>query len=147
MNHSEEYLFETHSRQSKMVRKPFSPLYLKTIEQEKAVNDARFLITIKPNVPGELIDSDIPADFTLEQNYPNPFNPTTHIKFKVAETTDVTLHIYNVTGQRVATLVNELKAPGTYEILWNAKEMASGIYYYRLMAGGIVFNREMTLIK
>ncbi|NBC03241.1 MAG: T9SS type A sorting domain-containing protein, partial [Bacteroidetes bacterium] len=83
----------------------------------------------------------------LEQNYPNPFNPTTNIKFEIAETSDVTLNVYNVMGQRVATLVNEVKAPGTYEIAWDAQEMASGIYYYRLRAGGVVFNRQMTLIK
>ena len=145
---AKNYLFEAEGSQAKIAnKKPFSPFNPKPFQKEKAVNDARFLITINPNVPDGLIDDNIPDQFTLEQNYPNPFNPTTNIKFEIAETSDVTLNVYNVMGQRVASLVNEVKAPGTYEIAWDAQEMASGIYYYRLRAGGVVFNRQMTLIK
>ncbi|MCG2590190.1 lamin tail domain-containing protein [Rhodohalobacter sulfatireducens] len=142
------YLFEAEGSQAKIANKePFSPFNPKPLQKEKAVSDARFLITINPNVPDGLIDDNNPDQFTLEQNYPNPFNPTTNIKFEIAETSDVMLNVYNVMGQRVATLVNEVKAPGTYEIAWDARDMASGIYYYSLRAGGVIFNRQMTLIK
>ncbi len=145
---SKEYVFEAKGSQNKIPgKKPFSPLQPKPFQKEKAISDARFLITINPNVPDGMVDDDIPADFTLEQNYPNPFNPSTNIKFEIAETSNVNLSVFNVMGQRVATLVNESKAPGTYEIAWDAGDMASGIYYYRLRAGGVVFNRQMTLIK
>lgn len=148
LRNSNEYVIEVEGSQNKIPgKKPFSPLQPKPFQKEKAISDARFLITINPNVPDGMIDNDIPADFALKQNYPNPFNPTTNIKFEIAETSNVTLNIYNVMGQRVATLINEVKAPGKYEIAWNAQEMASGIYYYRLRAGGVVFNRQMTLIK
>ncbi|MDZ7719033.1 MAG: lamin tail domain-containing protein [Balneolaceae bacterium] len=148
LKNTNNYVFEAEGSRAKIANKePFSPFNPKPFQKEKAVSDARFLITINPNVPDGLIDDNIPDQFTLEQNYPNPFNPTTNIKFEIAETSDVTLNIYNVMGQRVATLVNEVKAPGTYEIAWDAQEMASGIYYYRLRAGGVVFNRQMTLIK
>lgn len=143
-----QYVFEAEGNRAKIQGKePFSPFNPKPFQKEKAVSDARFLIIINPNVPDGLIDDDIPDQFTLEQNYPNPFNPTTNIKFEIAETSNVSLNVYNVMGQRVATLVNEVKAPGTYEIAWDARDMASGIYYYRLRADGVVFNRQMTLIK
>jgi hypothetical protein len=143
-----QYVFETEESRAKIQGKePFSPFNPKPFQKEKAVSDARFLITINPNVPDGMIDDDIPDQFTLEQNYPNPFNPATNIKFEIAETSDVSLNVYNVMGQRVATLVNEVKSPGTYEITWDAQDMASGIYYYRLRAGGAVLNKQMTLIK
>lgn len=145
---SQEYIFESEGNQNKIAgKKPFRPFNPEPFHKEKAVSDARFLITINPNVPDGMIDNNIPTEFTLEQNYPNPFNPTTNIKFEIAETANVSLNVYNVMGQRVATLVHEVKAPGTYQITWDAQDLASGIYYYRLSAGGVVFNRQMTLIK
>lgn len=148
LKNANKYVFEAEESRAKIHGKePFSPFNPKPFQKEKAVSDARFLIIINPNVPDGLIDDDIPDQFTLEQNYPNPFNPTTNIKFEIAETSNVMLNVYNVMGQRVATLVNEVKAPGTYDIAWDARDMASGIYYYRLRADGVVFNRQMTLIK
>lgn len=145
---ADKYVFEVEISLGKVNgNEPFTPFTPVPLKKEKAIREARFLIIINPNVPDGLINNDIPADFMLQQNYPNPFNPTTNIKFEIAETSEVSLSIFNVMGQRVATLVNEVKAPGSYEIAWNAQEMASGIYYYRLRAGGVVFNRQMTLIK
>ena len=88
-----------------------------------------------------------PSEFTLKQNYPNPFNPTTNIQYSVAEAGPVTLTVYNVMGQKVATLVSETKSAGTYRVSWDAANMASGIYHYRLQAAGQVLTRQMTLIK
>ncbi|MBI4535209.1 MAG: T9SS type A sorting domain-containing protein [Ignavibacteriae bacterium] len=78
---------------------------------------------------------EVPAVFALEQNYPNPFNPTTTIKFSIPHTSDVTLKVYDLLGREVATLLNDTKPMGTYEVTWNAANLASGVYFYRLTAG------------
>lgn len=89
----------------------------------------------------------LPAEFTLEQNYPNPFNPTTQIKFALPKATKTTLEVYNLIGQRVATLVNsELKA-GYHQVSFNGQNLASGVYLYRIEAGDFVSNKKMLLIK
>ena len=82
------------------------------------------------------------AQFQLYQNYPNPFNPTTTIHYTLtpplSQWEKVTLKVYDMLGREVAALVNEVKAPGTYATSWNASDVASGVYFYRLQAG--VFN-------
>ena len=88
-----------------------------------------------------------PRSFTLEQNYPNPFNPTTTIRFSVPQSGFVTLKVYNLLGQEVATLVNEQLAAGTFAADFNAAQLASGAYVYRLSAEGFVQVRKMVLMK
>ncbi len=88
-----------------------------------------------------------PRSFTLEQNYPNPFNPTTTIRFSVPQSGFVTLKVYNLLGQEVATLVNEQLAAGTFAADFNAAPLASGTYVYRLSADGFVQARKMVLMK
>ncbi len=106
----------------------------------------RFGITIRPtSVSNETEES--PALFALEQNYPNPFNPSTTISYSVQEAGAVNISVYNLMGQKVATLVDETKAAGQYNVRWNAAGAASGMYYYRLEAGGQSITRKMTLIK
>ncbi|MBI3193680.1 MAG: T9SS type A sorting domain-containing protein [Ignavibacteriae bacterium] len=75
-----------------------------------------------------------PEHFELMQNYPNPFNPLTVIRYQLPVTSHVALKIYNILGQEVAQLVNEILQPGKYQRTWNAKDVASGIYYYKLSA-------------
>lgn len=89
------------------------------------------------------------GSFTLEANYPNPFNPTTKIKYSLPESSlhNVTLKVYDVLGQEVATLVNESQKSGTYEVEFNASELTSGIYIYRLQSAGLLQSRKMMLIK
>ena len=89
----------------------------------------------------------IPNEFTLRQNYPNPFNPTTTIKFEIPKSTFVTLKIYNVMGQLVATLVNEQKSTGRYSVTWNAKNVSSGIYLYRITAGNFSEVKKAIVLK
>jgi hypothetical protein len=98
--------------------------------------------------------SAVPTEFALDQNYPNPFNPTTTIKYSLREAVDVKLEIYNVMGQKVATLVNnERQAPGNYQLIWDSTNdygarVATGIYFYRLIAGDkFVKTNKMLLIK
>lgn len=90
---------------------------------------------------------DLPYDYALEQNYPNPFNPSTTIKYSVPESATVELRIYDIIGNEVATLVNETKAPGSYEVLFNASQLASGVYIYSLRAGNFAQIKKMILIK
>jgi hypothetical protein len=88
-----------------------------------------------------------PVAFSLEQNYPNPFNPSTSINYNLARDGRVRLTVYNLLGQQVATLVDEVRSAGSHTLNWNAASMPSGIYIYRLEADAQVFSRRMTLMK
>jgi hypothetical protein len=91
--------------------------------------------------------SHIPARFALNQNYPNPFNPATNCQFSIANRQLTILKVYDVLGQEVATLVNEVKQPGTYTVQWDASGVASGVYFYRLQAGGFVQTKKLLLLR
>ncbi|MCX7833373.1 MAG: alpha/beta fold hydrolase [Ignavibacteria bacterium] len=86
---------------------------------------------------------------TLEQNYPNPFNPTTNIRFTIPKNYNglVTIKIYDMTGREVQQLLNQNMTSGTYEVVWNASNFASGVYFYQLVAGNYKEIRKMMLIK
>jgi surface protein len=88
-----------------------------------------------------------PLVFGLDQNYPNPFNPSTTINYSIEEAGAVTINVYNAMGQKVATLVNEMKTVGNYTARWNAAGHASGMYYYRLQSNGQMITKKMTLVK
>lgn len=88
-----------------------------------------------------------PDEFTLSQNYPNPFNPSTNIRYTVPVQSDVTLEVFNLLGQRVATLVNTKQVAGSYTVRFDASSLASGLYIYRLSAGSYVNTQKMLLIK
>jgi len=98
------------------------------------------------------INNQIPLSFNLEQNYPNPFNPSTAIRYQIAQPELVTLEIYNALGERVRTLVNDVKTAGNYEVSWNAKndsgdQLPSGVYMYRLRSGSNVKVLKMILLR
>ena len=80
-------------------------------------------------------------------NYPNPFNPTTQISFSIVAASHVRLDVFNITGQTVATLLDRYLQPGTHEVVWNADKVASGVFFYRLTAGGMTETKRMLLIK
>jgi len=88
-----------------------------------------------------------PDNYILFQNYPNPFNPRTMINYQLPMTSAVELSIYNLLGQKVATLVNERKRAGRHQVEWNAGDFASGVYLYRLTAGDFQQIKKMVLIK
>lgn len=88
-----------------------------------------------------------PEDFALLQNYPNPFNPVTNISFVISHQSLVSLKVYDVLGNEVSTLVNEVKPAGKYEVVFNAEELASGIYYYQLQAGTFCETKKMMILK
>jgi hypothetical protein len=91
--------------------------------------------------------NNIPDKYALMQNYPNPFNPTTNIKYQIANNSYVSLKIYDVLGKEVASLVNEFKNAGTYELTFNAGKLSSGIYFYKIIAGDYSETKIMTVVK
>ncbi len=92
-------------------------------------------------------DNMLPTIYSLNQNYPNPFNPSTIITYSVPKVSDVALKIYSVTGELVKVLVDGNFKPGNYEVKFNASQLASGVYFYRLTAGDFVQTKKMMLIK
>jgi hypothetical protein len=91
--------------------------------------------------------SEVPARFSLDQNYPNPFNPSTIISFGVANNAFITLKVFDALGREVSTLVSEELAAGTYSRHWDAANVASGVYFYRLQVGEFVGTKKMVLLR
>jgi hypothetical protein len=89
----------------------------------------------------------VPSKFELCQNYPNPFNPSTTINYQLPVSGFVSIKVFDVIGNEVATLVNEQKTSGSYKIIFNASNLASGLYLYKLETNGFVQTKKMTLIK
>jgi hypothetical protein len=89
----------------------------------------------------------VPREMQLAQNYPNPFNPSTTLQFALAKSGHVTLEVFNVLGQNVATIVNEELSAGSHRVTFNASALSSGIYLYRLKAGDFVQTKKMVLMK
>jgi len=89
----------------------------------------------------------LPAEFALIQNYPNPFNPRTKIEYRIADAGLVILKVYDILGNEVATLVNEQKLSGRYEVEFDASVLTSGVYFYQLKSGNLVQTKKMVLIK
>lgn len=117
------------------------PLYTSDIYAHKIV---------VPGLVTEVNDdkmNNVLSDFSVSQNYPNPFNPITTISYSIPATEIVQLKIFNILGEDVLTLVNEEKQVGNYQVNFNAKYFASGVYFYRLQAGSFVQTRKMILLK
>ncbi|AXJ00374.1 Por secretion system C-terminal sorting domain-containing protein [Cyclonatronum proteinivorum] len=113
---------------------------------EKAVS--RFSVTfISETSTSTPEQGELPREVSLSQNYPNPFNPTTLINFELPAAEEVRLEVFNVQGQRVATLVNGTVQAGVHNVSFDASALSSGVYLYRLQAANQVLTRKMTLIK
>lgn len=110
---------------------------------KSAPSNARFIVRITPNETPD----DVPATFELGQNYPNPFNPETTIRYSVPEDGPVQIELFDMTGRRVTTIVNEYHQAGRHETRLNAANLASGVYIYRMITLEGSFTRKMTLIK
>ncbi len=89
----------------------------------------------------------IPTSFSLKQNYPNPFNPGTIIEFSVPQTSNIKLEVFNTLGQKVSTLVNSKVNAGNHTINYNASELSSGIYIYKILSAHFSDSKKMMLIK
>ena len=99
------------------------------------------------NVNINNISTEIPSSFSLSQNYPNPFNSMTKVKFQIANSGKVKITVFDILGKEVATLVNEPLHPGTYETTFDAGNLSSGIYFYKLQTNNFSETKKMTLIK
>jgi len=115
---------------------------------DSAASASSFLVTIVRTTVGiNVISSTVPDKFSLGNNYPNPFNPETNIKFDVAKSTFVELAIYDSRGREVNRLVNEILSPGSYEYSFNAGNLPSGVYFYRIKTSDFSDTKRMMLIK
>ncbi len=101
----------------------------------------------KPVLTGVQELPGLPIVYTLEQNYPNPFNPSTRIEFGIPQQANVELKVYNLLGQEVATLVRETLRAGRHVVTFDAKNLASGVYFYKISAGQFVSTKKMVLMK
>ena len=110
-----------------------------------------FEITLERNEATSIDDgeglSGIPRTFDLKQNYPNPFNPSTVIRYSVPEASNVRIDVFNILGQRVATLINREHRAGNFDVTFDAANLSSGMYFYRLEAANTVLTQKMMLIK
>ncbi|MBN2087341.1 T9SS type A sorting domain-containing protein [Candidatus Peregrinibacteria bacterium] len=108
---------------------------------ENVYFDAENIGTSINELPGKV------EEFSLAQNYPNPFNPTTNIEYSIAEAGLVELKIYNILGEEMTTLVNQFQNASKYRIDFNAANLSSGIYFYRITSGKFTDVKKMILIK
>lgn len=92
-------------------------------------------------------DIEMPLCFALNQNYPNPFNPATSIEYQVSTHQNVTLKVYDILGSEIKTLVSKIHSPGSYKVKFNASELPSGVYFYKLQAGDFIDVKKMILLK
>lgn len=115
--------------------------------EQNAVLADGFLLTIAP-INQTSIDTDVlPTEYGLFQNYPNPFNPSTSISYQLPEMQMVTLEVYNMLGQKVATLVDAPQSAGNYRVNFDASNLTSGVYLYKLQAGSFTEIKKMMLLK
>ena len=130
---------------------PMLAAMLQDLQEELRCNSIISGTPANPNITRksqlDLVEKVIPDEFGLAQNYPNPFNPITTIMFAIPQEENVLLEIYNSTGQRVITVTNQRYNAGFYEISWDASNLASGVYLYRLQAGNYIETRKMVLMK
>jgi hypothetical protein len=116
---------------------------MKVPKAAKAQFSERFLISTQPKE----FAPELPSSVALKQNYPNPFNPVTQISYELPQQSEVRLQVFDMTGRQVATLVNESVKAGAHTVNFNASNLSSGVYLYKLQAGSTVLTRKLTLIK
>jgi hypothetical protein len=117
------------------------------VEQENSGSEFRFIEIYKVESTGVDGGVETPRGFSLGQNYPNPFNARTSISFSISQNSEVTVEIYNLIGQRVATPFAGQLAAGNHSVTWDAADFASGVYYYKVSAGDYSNIKMMTLLK
>ncbi len=130
---------------------PDSVLLSNVVIPNDTIINVTFPVIVATGI-GDIPGPNLPPEVTLRQNYPNPFNPVTSIPYDVARVGQVTLEVYNVQGALVKVLYRGRRAPGSYEAKWNGnnergQRVSSGIYFYRLRAGGVSRTRKMILLK
>jgi hypothetical protein len=124
----------------------FYPLSVDSLHNGRAI---RLTTTPPDNFLGtdERGDGTIPAVFMLHEAYPNPFNPTTELEFDLAERGAVSLRVYDMLGRDVATLINDVRAAGSYRVTFDGTGLATGLYFARLEQGSSAMVRKLMLVK
>jgi hypothetical protein len=112
------------------------------------LDSVSYRIEARPNA-GEFVEISLgkPQEFALYANYPNPFNPSTAIQYDLPEKSFVRLRVFDILGRQVAVLVEEERPAGSYSLSFNASNLPSGIYFYRIEAGSFVETKRMVLLK
>jgi len=118
-----------------------------TRENPTAANRPVLMVNYTPSTGIDFVEDGLPLKLDLAQNYPNPFNPTTNIRFRIAKSGFVSLKIYDSNGKEVVTLVGKNLSAGSYNYSWDARGLASGVYFYRLNTEGNNAVRKMLLIR
>lgn len=131
---------------------PLEPGYwyyfaLRTVDDAGNWSDISYIACTKVGVGGLKTEKGLPREFELTQNYPNPFNPRTEIRYALPKDTYVRFEIFNLLGQKVATLVDRYQTAGYRSVAWDASSFATGIYLYKIKAGEYIAIRKMVLIK
>lgn len=139
---SDPYEFEFTASPEKRAAEPGMTMAVRQAEEK-----SRFTVEISPRVTGVDKDDLLPRELTLSQNYPNPFNPSTVISYELPETGHVHLAVYDMLGREVSVLVSGKQTAGRHELTWDASPFASGMYVYRVVAGGKTLTRTMILIR
>ncbi len=114
---------------------------------QAATEDAHIQDELQNGITSAPIQSTAPASFALSQNYPNPFNPETNIEYSIAKAAVVSLKVYDVLGREVATLFDGMQVAGQHSVTFNAANLASGVYFYKLQAGANSLTKKLVLMK
>jgi hypothetical protein len=123
------------------------PLYYMNLAEAKQL--AEFIMTDKFEevMTVEKDNNSLPSTYSLQQNYPNPFNPSTIIEYQIKELADVELKVFDVLGSEIMTLVDDYKSAGSYQAVFDAFNIPSGVYFYRLKANDFVETKKMILLR
>lgn len=122
-------------------------IYLSGLQGGKSGATTKIVVSVSESVTGVLETQEGIGSFELNQNYPNPFNPSTVISYQLPMTNNVSLNVFDVLGNNIATLVNEKKEAGNYTVVFDGANLSTGIYFARLQSGNVVRTIKMFLVK
>ena len=122
-------------------------VYVQNDAERMVIQCAQAPVPAQTPVAGEIADADLPGGYQLSQNYPNPFNPKTEIRYTLPREEQVELRVYNIAGAEVAVLADGPRAAGIHSVRWDADNLASGVYFCRLRAGGYNETVKMVLMR